>query len=334
MKKTKLSRKAVRSVVTAAVLAIIVTVVLVINIFIPVKYLSAYLVFKRDKLPENSARVTFIDVGFGDSILAELPDGKVMLIDGGNGSYSNQLKILSLLNKRGVDTIDYLICTSVKSEHCGGLTEIIKYKSIEKIYLPYCTVTRINNSFYNFNSAAYAHGNTEICEYGNGESGDGWSFSFLSPTVHAAQTEGAEYFDMNSDPTDENINNASAVIWLTCAGVNFLFMSDATSSTSVKILAAYYVGGLCGADGNEVKLEECDVVSVAMHGAEGGTCTPLYDLLSPSAAVISVGENSISAPSVSAIADAQAYTGDDLYRTDIDGTVTVTASGGKFTIGN
>lgn len=331
MKRKKFPKKILRSVIISAVVAVAVTALLITNIFIPVKYFSAYIVFVKDVLPENGARVTFIDVDYGDSILVELPDGKTMLIDGGDGSYPHELELLSVLNKRGVTAIDYLICTSVNKEHCGGLAEIIKYKKVSKIYMPYCTVTRINDSFYNFYESVYCGAEIDYCEYGNGEIGDGWSFCFLTPTVHTATAAGSEYYELNSDPTDENINNASAVVWLECLGVDFLFLSDATTAVCDKIIAAYSVDGLMFG-GKSISLTDCDIVSVAMHGGEDGTCAPLYDLIRPHAAVISVGDNGYGAPSLAAIADAQACVADNLYRTDTHGTVTVTVRDGNFTI--
>ena len=123
-KKMEFSRGRVAAIITAAVVGLLVIVLIVINIFIPIKYLSAYFVGK-DEREEDTLRVTFIDVGYGDSTLCEFPDGKVMLIDGGDGSYANNLAILTVLNERGVDTIDYLVCTSVLGEYCGGLDEVI-----------------------------------------------------------------------------------------------------------------------------------------------------------------------------------------------------------------
>lgn len=331
-KKTKLSKAMIRTIIVVAVIAATVTALLIANLFLPVKYISAYFVFSREALPEYSARVTFADVGYGDCILAEFPDGEVVLIDGGDGSYSHELKLLTLLNRRGIQKIDYLVCTSVKPEHCGGLAEILRYKTVGKVFAPYCVATRINEEYRRFQEEAEKF-DEEICEYGVGASGVGWAFSFLSPTVHTLEEEGSEYFDMNENPTTERINRASAVMWLECLGVNFLLSSDMTATVADKLVAAYLVDGLKDANDEPVRLEECDFMTVALHGAEEGAYARLWEITSPSAAVVSVGENGRGAPSLAAIADAQRFVGEELYRTDETGTLTVTISDGTYFIG-
>lgn len=332
-KKTRFSKSLIRSVIAAAVVAVAVIAILITNLFLPVKYLSAYLCLSREGLPENTSRVTFVDVGYGDCILAEFSDGKVLLIDGGDGRYSHELKLLTLLNRRGIRTIDYLVCTSVKSEHCGGLAEILRYKEVGKIYAPYCTVTRITEEYRRFHEEAERSGAQRVfCEFGEGESGSDWSFCFLSPAVHTAEWEGSEYYDMNRDPTAENVNNASAVIWLHSAGIDFLLLSDITAKVADKLVREYLVDGLKDPDGVSVRLEDCNVVMTALHGGEEGIYARLWDLTMPETAVISVGENGRGAPSLAALADAQGAVGEELYRTDEQGTLTVVVRDGSYVI--
>lgn len=329
MSKPNHSKRTLRAVITAAAVAIIIIAVLVVNLFIPIKYLSAYIVQSCSPLDENSARVTFVDVGHGDCVIVELPDGKTMLIDGGDGRYSNQLAILKELNRRGVDDIDYLVCTSVKSEHCGGLAEIIKYKNVNKIYMPYCLITDITTEYAAFIEAADGIGaERNYIEFGVTESGEGWSFSFLSPSVRSAWQEGFEYYDLNCNPTDKNINRASAVMWLDVAGAQFLFLGDTTSEICDSFILLNEVGDLYNIFG--IDLADCDVIMASMHGAADGVNPSLYSAANPEITVISVGDNGEGAPSVSALAAAQSN--GTLYRTDKHGTVTMTVNDGNITV--
>ncbi len=328
-----ISKGAIRTIVIAAVISVLTIAVLITNIFIPVKYLSAYIIFSKDIRAQGTARVTYLDVGYGDCTLVELPDSKTMLIDGGNGRYKNQLTILKCLNKRGIKTIDYLICTSVKAEHCGGLTELIKYKNVTNIYVPYCIITSITDEYGKFISAAKSCGaSLAYCEYGEGAAGDSWSFRFLSPSVHESEEDSSEYYLLNTDPTDTNIDNASAVVWLDCAGVQFLFLGDITSDIGDKLVQYNSVSALFDYEGKVLDVSQCDVIQIAKHGADCGTFEDLYKITQPSAAVISVGDNGIGAPAALSMAEAQAYVGDELFRTDRDGTVTVTAKDGQYTV--
>lgn len=336
MKKSKLSKRTGRAIIIAAVIGLVAIAVFVANLFIPIKYLSAYIVRRLDPLEENSARVTFVDVGHGDCVIVELPDGETMLIDGGDGRYSNQLTVLKELNRRGIADIDYLVCTSVKSEHCGGLAEVIKYKNVNKIYLPYCLIIDITSEYSAFIEAAEGIGaSLDYIEFGVTEGGAGWSFSFLSPSVREAG-EGSEYYDLNHNPTDENINRASAVMWLDVAGAQFLFLSDTTSETcDERFVFLNEVGNLDELDDLYsrfgIKLSDCDVIMAAMHGAEDGVNEALYEAADPEITVISVGDNGEDAPSISALAAAQ-NDGGALYRTDRHGTVTMTVNDGNIAV--
>lgn len=66
--------------------------------------------------------VTFIDVGQGDAILIQTPDGKFGLIDGGpaNG------RALKYLQSHGVGRLEVVAASVPRPEHIGGLVEILK----------------------------------------------------------------------------------------------------------------------------------------------------------------------------------------------------------------
>ncbi len=326
-KKRKLSKGKIRAIIIAAVTAAIVIALIITNFFVPVKYLSSYMVVRNKGADEGVMRVRFVDVGFGDCTIVELPDGKNMLVDGGNGTAVNEKRILKFLNMCDIDTIDYLVCTSVNSEHCGGLAEICKYKKVKRIYMPYCKNTYVTDEYRKF---TLAKGSTETVtiEYGVGEVNDesGYFFTFLSPSVRSNPE--SEYNSLGDNPTKAQLNCISAVMWLEYAGTGFLFAGDAPNEVLTKICNSYEMEGenyaLCG--GHAVNLGNCSVVLVAAHGSKDSACAPLYDIMKPKTAVISVGKNGSGCPSMEALSDAINYVGENLYRTDDYGTVTIQAT--------
>jgi competence protein ComEC len=73
-------------------------------------------------------RLTFIDVGQGDSILVEFPGRKKMLVDGGGvpgATFDVGEHIVSpFLWRRGIKKIDYLVLTHAHPDHLNGLLAV------------------------------------------------------------------------------------------------------------------------------------------------------------------------------------------------------------------
>lgn len=326
--KKKLSKSALAAIITSAVVVTFVAALLILNAFIPVRYLTAYTV-KSAKNKSGELRVTFIDVDFGESVLLELPDGKTALVDGGDGAYPNQLKLLKTLNSRGIDSIDYLVCTSVKKEHCGGLKEILQYKTVKSAFTPYCANTRLTDEYRAFIVAlGDKKVDSKIACVGEGFYGEDYFFTFLSPSNYL--NGNSEYASMNANPDKENIDNASAVCWLECGGVKFAFSSDARGGALERVVADYSAHkqlgeAYCPFAGRSVALEGCSVVTVAGHGGEKNAYAPWYETLKPEHAVVNVGKNYGGYPSAIALSDPLGV-GAKLYFTNESGNITFTVN--------
>ena len=134
--KTKKLKKAV-----SATLVIIILLVALVCYFYPPFY-NFILSFFKDDEPEfrvegdttivtelRDLKVHFVDVGQGDCIIIELPDGKNVLIDSGEKNYK-QLDYY-IKNKTSVKVFDYVIATHADYDHIGNFDDIFKnYKRI------------------------------------------------------------------------------------------------------------------------------------------------------------------------------------------------------------
>lgn len=325
-KTNKRKRKTVCAIIVAAVAALIALSLIITNCFIPVRYLSAYFTV-ADRNAYGEMRISFIDVGYGDCTIVEFPDGKNLLIDAGDGTYSNNLKVLKELNVRGIDTVDYLICSSVSAERCGGLTEVIKYKNVLKIYAPYCPFSYVTDEYRAFSITMREKGlEAETLEYGKGVFCDeaGYSFCVLSPSV--SSLKGGEIDNFCSDPTESNINNASAVIWIEFGGTGFLLTGNSETTVLDKLSKMFEIGVDVG--GRTIDVSHCSVIKIPNHGANALHFNELLALTSPQYAVLSVGNNGKGRPSAFTISDAQNTVGENIYRTDGDGTIIFTVRNG------
>lgn len=89
-------------------------------------------------------KVTFINVGYGDSILLEYSESQngnlVMLIDGGSAeeaefaSGTGCIRAADFLKNRGIRSIDILICTHIHEDHTCGLERIAAECEIKEFW--------------------------------------------------------------------------------------------------------------------------------------------------------------------------------------------------------
>ena len=83
--------------------------------------------FKNNNTRE--LKIAFLDIGQGDAIYIEAPNGVQMLVDGGRGS--KVLGELSSLMPFGDRTIDLVLATHPDADHIGGLLNVFDYYEVE-----------------------------------------------------------------------------------------------------------------------------------------------------------------------------------------------------------
>lgn len=87
------------------------------------------------KISAGDYKVSYIDVGQGSATLIELPDGKNMLIDGGDTEYGET--VAKFLTDRNILVIDYMVASHADSDHIGGLNYILDNFEVKNIYRPF-----------------------------------------------------------------------------------------------------------------------------------------------------------------------------------------------------
>lgn len=83
-------------------------------------------------------KLHFIDVGQGDCTIIELPDGKTMIVDGGDNKRWIRKKIISYIetNLPELKYFDYAILTHTDADHCGSLSAVLAKFPAMTIYRP------------------------------------------------------------------------------------------------------------------------------------------------------------------------------------------------------
>ncbi len=316
-KKKRDAKKRLVIFITFALVVVMVAVFSILSLIYPPATWKYYFSLpKIDAREEGEMRLHFLDVGQGDCILIELPDGKIMLIDGGNDEDSTKTTILRYLNALDIDKIDYLVATHADSDHCGSLDAVAQYKSVGCAFLPKVVET-INTQYAQLYTVLVENG----CEikYSNNsinlsvlEGENAYRLCFLSPSTYEMEQQ-------ESIPQEES-NAQSAVLWLDYNGVSTIFTGDAPVETLEKLLFMDTLGLL---DNFGVQLDSTEIIKISHHGSADSISEDILKRLHAQVGIISVGEGNFyghpSTQTCTALANAEV----DVYRTDMHGHVVV-----------
>lgn len=152
--------KAVRKNPKAFIIALV-AIVLIVAITVAVIYFAfpqtwdSILHFFSKNVPpslqlgEGEMRVHFLDVGQGDCIFIQFPDGKDMVIDCANYTNSSQYQkeTLEYLDQYVTDDqLDYLMLTHCDSDHVYFMDELLDRYQVDKVFMPNVLATPTNET--------------------------------------------------------------------------------------------------------------------------------------------------------------------------------------------
>ncbi|MGE5410612.1 MAG: DNA internalization-related competence protein ComEC/Rec2 [Clostridiales bacterium] len=113
------------------------------KVFLLILSILCFLIISRidDKelLQDGKLSVLAIDVGQGDATLIKFPDNSTALIDAGETNYyfdNGEKIILPILNRLGINTIDYGFISHVDSDHYSGFIALVGKGFIKRIFKP------------------------------------------------------------------------------------------------------------------------------------------------------------------------------------------------------
>lgn len=241
--------------------------------------------------------IHYLDLGQADSILLELPNNEIMLIDAGNNSDGQ--KLVNYLREQGIDTIDYLIGTHPHADHIGGLDDVIENFVIGRIYMP--EVIHTTKTFEDVLLAVQRKGK-KITPARTG-------VSIIDDPVLQI------YFLSPISNNYKDLNHYSAVVKVDFLDKSFLFTGDAEKINEEEMIEKY-----------GVRLKS-HILKVGHHGSNTSTSEEFIEKVVPDYAVISVGkDNSYGHPSALVIQRLQNH-GVKIYRTDLQGTIIARSDG-------
>jgi len=277
---------------------------------------SSIVASTNEVINNSGLQVHFVDVGQGDCIMINLPDGKNMIIDSGDNNSTISSHMIAYANEYIVkdnEVVDYLVLTHAHADHVGNMDDIIEEFQVNNIYRApefyqkYSTTNQseitLNNEEENFASTsgvtlkenynivstnvmrdflidAYDEPNCNMYIF-NDNNGN---------PIITGSAEGKDYaftfytIDENEyySPTNTNLknpNNYSILIVLEYDGLKFAFTGDGEQYIEQQLIDKY-----------GENLPNVDFMQMAHHGSKTASSQDYVTILDPEYAFVSVAE--------------------------------------------
>jgi len=275
-------------------------------VILPMVLVAALVSFTAATMPDDNLHVSVLDVGQGDAILVQTPAHQDILVDGGP---SPQAISLGLGDKMPFwdRTIDLVILTHPNADHINGLVEVLKRYQVKQVLYPdldcdlpvYDEWLRLLKEKDIECTIAQAGQQIDL--------GEGIVIKVLSPPLHHLTS------------TQSDIDNNGVVLRLSMGQISFLLTADIMQEVEYELVARR-------ADLNST------VLKVAHHGSDTSTTPDFLAVVSPQAAVISVGgDNKFGHPSDEVVARLEEkLVPANIYRTDRDGAIEFSTDGERL----
>jgi competence protein ComEC len=246
--------------------------------------------------PPHGLRVTFLDVGQGDSALIEAPGGAILVDEG-----PPEADVARQLRDMGIRSLAAIVLTHPQRDHIGGAAAVLDGLRVGEVEDPGIEAPSADHDAAI--AAARRHAvPVEIVHEGDAFRIGRLRFRILWPDEPGLPSE---------DP------NQHAVVALASYGAtDVLLTADAESDVTGRL-----------------RIPPVEVLKVAHHGSEDPGLPDLLRALRPRIAVISVGEgNDYGHPRPETLAALRAFPGLATLRTDVNGRIVVESDGRTITV--
>lgn len=253
--------------------------------------------------PSGILRVKFFDIGQGDAIFIQAPNGNQILIDGGPDT--------GVLEKLGGElgffdrSLDLVVLTHPDRDHLGGLLDVLERYSVDAVLIT--GVKRATTDFQIWEKRL-AEKRTPAIIGKTGmwaEVSPGVGIIILSPEQNLA------------DKAGEKTNNTSIVLKLVYGNTSYLLTGDI--ERPIEELLVYKGLNL-----------NADILKAAHHGSKTSSSENFLRAVSPQAVVVSVGRRNPYGHPHAEVVRRLGQHGIKVFRTDLEGDIEVSSTGSSF----
>ncbi|MEK4230175.1 S-layer homology domain-containing protein [Solibacillus sp. FSL H8-0538] len=254
---------------------------------------------ERTTTQAGEMNVHFIDVGQGDAIVIQSPNGKTMLIDAGTQEVGGDIaRYLQALHIKRIDTV---VVSHPDANHIGGFLTILDEFPVDHfINSGKAHLTTTNEAV--LNKVAQ-----NKIRYSNAQVGTKINFD---SSLHVQV--------LHVNPNSYGTNDASIVLKVTYNDVSFLFTGDASVEVEEAIAAKYNVAAT--------------VLKAGQHGSSTSNSLAFLQKVKPNVTVLSYGkDNEYGYPHSKVISNLKAVHS-KIYTTAQSGTIIVTTDGKTYRV--
>ena len=254
---------------------------------------------------DSGLALHFLDVGQGDGAVLRTPAGHWILIDAGprtDRSDAGRRVVVPFLLRHGAGELSVVFVSHAHADHLGGVASVLERFGAGAVIEPGEQVA--DPLYYGFLDEVIR----EEIPWRPGRSGDRFvldsvRFTILHPDPHWSGW-------------GEDINEDSLVLLVEYGAFQALFAGDAGFPAEREL---------------RNRARAVDLLKVGHHGSRGSTGDEWLDSLRPRVAIVSVGQNTYGHPSREAL-QRLLHHRIALWRTDLDGPVSVTTDGRQMTV--
>jgi competence protein ComEC len=273
------------------------------------------------KAPTRSLQVTFLDVGQGDGIVIESPEGKVVVIDGGGipgtdereGADPGNRIVVPFLRARGISSVDLLVPTHPDDDHVQGLIAVTERLTVHSVL----TCGQVVKQDGQEGVGAYGrltdqikarHIPTFLAERGQTVPIDNQTTLEI---LHPKATQ-------HLQGTRSDDNNNGIALRLVYKDTRILLMADLESEAEAALLRS----------GVAI---DAQVIKVGHHGSRFSTTPAFLTQVHPQYAILSCGRNNRFGHPHTEVIDRLRAQNVAIYRTDQQGAITLVSDGTDIT---
>jgi competence protein ComEC len=233
---------------------------------------GAWLVPARLCVQPCPLRVTYLDVGQGNSAVVEFPGNAAMLIDGGGFQGSTfdvgRHVVAPFLWHRGIRRLEAMVLSHAHADHFKGLRFVAVHFGVKQFWF-----NNVPTDDPEFLALVHCLTRRRIPCLGPeqlwpGRRIQGVDVHILHPSPSYAAVSGI--------PSDSELNNLSLVVQLTYGDVSFLFPGDIERETEYLLASSS-------------RLQPVEVLLAPHHGSRTSSSMPFLRKLQPRFAVFSLG---------------------------------------------